>query len=159
MKFPIPLLINILVLSLFLSACNVLTPRKVTLDELRGLDKVERIELYVFEKESDEKYYQPHHIRSIKDSEQINQIVEILRKYADDWQHSGFGSLSPLLGPVQIVFHSKKGQETVIEIGYTSDTPFFLRQYKGPGRYLSKAEFKELMKVLEIDEEAAYYER
>jgi hypothetical protein len=102
-------------------------------------------------------------IRTVDDPERISQIVTKIRTFSENWQYEEFSppwtGISGRIAPIQITFCHKGTFKTLLSIGHSEDATYFLQESPGPGRYLEYHEFKELMEILEIDEELAYYEQ
>lgn len=99
-------------------------------------------------------------LKIIDNPQEIERIVAKLRTCSNHWQYESFGPPDTgVLGrpvPIGVTFYDKGEIKTILRIGYSKDMPYFLTRYQ-EGRYLSYEEFKEIMVLLGLDEQAAYY--
>ncbi|MCP4368760.1 MAG: hypothetical protein GY797_11710 [Deltaproteobacteria bacterium] len=142
---------------IFIFLCGLfLKPRKFTLKEIRNLGNITRIELHVLEQNEESIGYRTHHIRTITNKDEISSIVEKAKLYSENWQHDEF-SESTRLGLVIIEFYSDEKLKAEFGISYTDKGQFFLQKFFGPGRYIQKREFEDLMRLLRVEENFAHF--
>ena len=139
----------------FMSSCTMAKEKNFTLDELKRLDKLDRIEITHRHNFSSDSYP----LKTIDNPKQIELIVQAFHTYADNWQ-----SYHPYAPPglLYIEFYNNNERQLTLMIGYTDNTSsgnlfYHLSKGFGPGRPLKEQEFKELMKLLDIEESLAYY--
>lgn len=147
---------RLLVLALILLGCTIPEKQNFTFNELKMLDKVDRVEI----QHRVDFLSTDQHVKTITKPEQVNLIVNVFRTYADGWE-----SYHPYAPPglLTVKFYSGLEYKLGIMIGYTENrslgTKFFhLSQPFGLGRPLGEHEFKELMNLLKVDESLAYYD-
>lgn len=124
--------------------------------ELGALDEIDQIKIVVGGEDGGE----VESVKMIDDPQDIERIIVKLRTYSKHWQYESFGPPDTgVLGrpvPIGVTFYDGGEIKTILRIGYSKDMPYFLTRYQ-EGRYLSYEEFKEIMALLGLDEQAAYY--
>jgi hypothetical protein len=158
MKNPAFLLV-IYILACAISGCTLFPLRAVqTLDELENLDKIDRIEVEVMEQDV-QRIWVEKFTKTIADTKQINLITEAFQNYSENWR----GGYVPYL-PGRLTIDFFQEDQLVIAIMIASYTnkqgnlSYYLSRPAGPARALNKPEFEQLMELLEIDENLAYYD-
>jgi hypothetical protein len=155
MKIHNPFVI-ILVLLFCLSSCTSSVFKIRSPDGLKNLGETDRIEIDV-RKQDEEGVWVKDFTKTISDTKQINLITKTLQKYPDGWK----GYMPYLPGRLTVEFYAK--EELIIPIivvSYANTSgglSYFLSRPAGPARPIKESEFKELMKLLEIDEDLAYF--
>ncbi len=136
--------------------------RQFTLDELKGLDNIDRIELSVTKKDEDGTYRESI-LKVITAPHKVQLITKKSSEYADNWQYSGF--YSSLQGPVGVVFYDGTESKASFGIGYVDNRTSFdenrhyIRKiWGGPGKWLNESEFRDLIGILEVEQTAAYFD-
>ena len=150
------LLVAILIPLFCLSNCTSGLFKIHSPEGLKNLDKTDRIEIDVV-KQDEEGTWVPDFTETISDTKQIGLITETLHKYSDGWK----GYIHYLPGRLTVRFYEK--DELIVPIIVASYTntdgglSYFLSRPAGPARPIEETQFKELMELLEIDEDFAYY--
>lgn len=97
---------------------------------------------------------------TIDSPQRINVITDTFEGFSENWD-SGYANTFP--GNLMVDFY--KDEELILPLFIASypntegGTSYFLSRPAGPVRRLTEAEFKALMKLLELDENLAYYGR
>ncbi len=149
-------LVGLLALLLFAIGCTPSQNKNATLDELKNLDGVNRIEIFHRKDFKSVDY----HVKTLDNPEDVNLAIQSFGSYANNWQ--SFHPYAPP-GPLYVEFYSKNERKLGIMIGYThnsssGNTIFHLSQPYGLGKLLAQGEFEELMSTLKIDNNLAYYD-
>lgn len=124
--------------------------------ELKNLGETNHIEIRV-DKKNAEGNWTPNFTKTIDDPEQIVLITKNLQKYSDGWE-----TYMPYLpGRVTVLFYGKEDLIIPIIVASYSTTTgglsYFRSRPAGPSRPMKESEFKELIGLLGIDEDLAYY--
>ncbi|MCP4373375.1 MAG: hypothetical protein GY797_35540 [Deltaproteobacteria bacterium] len=148
--------------SLFLSllACT-LVDEVHTVDELRTLTNVDQIEVFGKNLNEDGEWAQ-YHIKTIDDPQQINLITEAFSAYPNNWE----GVYPYLPGRLTVSFYeSGKWKVAITIVGLFSEnfsngkiSYFLSKEVPGIARPIEEIEFKELIGLLEVDEDSAIYD-
>ena len=153
-KYTFYVVISILLLSL--SACTFFKD-VVQLDELKNLGEIDRIEIKV-NKQDEQGVWIEDFTKTIDDSQQIGLITAAFQNLSEGWQ----GGYVPYL-PGRLTVEFYRGEELIVPIIVVSYTntrggmSYFLSRPAGPARPIEESEFKELIGLLGIDEDFAYY--
>ena len=152
------LAINFLFLSV--SACTV-GEEVHTVDELKMLTNVDQIEVFGKDQNGNGEWAQ-YLIKTIDDPEQINSITEAFSAYPNNWK----GVYPYLPGRLEVSFNEGDKRKVAITIvGLFSEdfadgkiSYFLSKEVPGIARPIEEAEFKELIRLLEVDEDLAIYD-
>lgn len=122
---------------------------RFTEDSLKQLNDVDNIQISNIDGEL---------LRIINDKRKIENITNIYKKVADNWQ-TYYTSQAPQ-GVILVQFFTNNKRQTATFIGYqnvsSKERVYFLSKLFGvTGKVLAKYEFKELMLTLELDETLA----
>lgn len=116
-------------------------------NELQGIEKVNHIELELAD---------GNHLKTINTPDHIKAILEYFRNnYTKGWQYENFFSKSPLRGQVVIIFYNNDQLISILRVGKQANKSYLVYRPLGPGRFLTESEFRELMGLLQIDEDLA----
>lgn len=127
---------------LFMPVIQRRDPNLYFSDMLQRIDEADRIELWLND----------NHLKTIDTPSQIKVIHEHFHThYSDGWQYEAFRPQPPS-GGISISFYNNNQSLGLLHLDKWSDRPYFLYDF-GPGRFLNEDEFKELIALLEIDEE------
>lgn len=152
-------LISIYVVISYTSGCRLFPLQEVqTLNELEILDKIDRVEVEVMEQD-EQGIWVEKFTRTIADPKQIDLITQVFQSYSKNWR----GGYVPYLpGRLTVdFFHNDRLVTAIMIASYTNEQgnlSYYLSKPAGPARLLSKSEFEQLMELLEIDENLAYYD-
>jgi hypothetical protein len=149
-------LLAVCALLLTLSACKLFEYTR-SLDELKNLSEIDRIEIQVL-KQDEQGIWTDYFTKTIDDPRQIRRITAAFQNYADDWR-VGYSPYLP--GRLTVVFYrEEKLIIPIIVVSYPNTSgglSYFLSRPAGPARPIEEAEFKKLMELLELDEGLAYF--
>lgn len=97
-------------------------------------------------------------LRVIEDQDDINNMINEIKSYADGWQLPGFSNYSPRQGPISVALVEDGINKMVIRIGHYEGR-FYIREGLDTGRYLTEEEFNNIIAILEVDPQLAYHGR
>jgi len=147
------IMVGLLLVALIYNLNFLSKDEKFTLDELRTLDKVDQIKIFHEDSSTGESYL----VKTVEDLQQIKLIVSSFRTYADDWQFEQVPASPP--GPLKVKFYWNNELITSIDITHyataSGSTSSYLSKFPGPSRLLEEREFRELINILEVDENLA----
>ncbi|MCL4297616.1 MAG: hypothetical protein KJ077_17885 [Anaerolineae bacterium] len=121
------------------------------------LHNINRIEIWG-KNQNEKGEWESYHFKTIEDLGQINSIVETFKTYADDWEYGQYYPYIP--GRLTITFYAgKKPMTSIMIVSLTNTTrkneqtsTYFLSKEYGPAKPITEAEFRELIEILEVDE-------
>jgi|GEM_PF-4443344 len=133
----------IFIIGLLLFTYNRYTSR--TIAKLKELDDVDRIELFKLNRNGDSVP-----LRTIDDTGQINSIIAIFEKLADNWYYE----YPYPRGNISINFYTDSDLVTSIMLGSTEPKRkdrYFLSYFWGPTKFISENEYRELIFLLKLE--------
>jgi hypothetical protein len=155
MKIPNHIVV-ILIFLFCLSSCtpDIFKPRSI--DEIKNLGETDRIGIRVNRQNAEGEWVEDF-TKTIDDTKQIEAISRTLEKYSDGWE-----SYVPYL-PGRLTVEFYDNEELIVPIIVVSfantggSLSYFLSRPAGPARPIEESEFKELMGLLGLEEDLAYY--
>jgi hypothetical protein len=152
-------LLSIYVLICYISGCTSFSLQEVqTLEELENLDQIDRIEVEVMEQDEQGVWVEKF-TKTIDDPKQVDLVTEMFQNYSQNWRG---GYIPYLPGRLTIdFFHDNRLVIAIMIAAYTNERgnlSYYLSRPAGPARSLKKTEFEQLMELLGVDENLAYYD-